>query len=290
MALIYAKIEQGRQALRQRGALSLRERQITLLCNGARSHQDLLQLFGEAAAAQLADLTARGFLQAGDSSRSHAQQLAATGRRPAVADAMRQAALAPHGSDFVLSQIDRLPPGPLPGELPPLGNSDFAALTGSARPPAAPAPAASAAPAAMPPSLAATLNKAARQTVPQRSIMAAKNFLTQVLLTLGQPAALQLVNTYGDVRHEADILLYLAQGMGYLHTEMGRQTVLQVAQRLIQRLPETAWPLWLDCTLDNVPADIGVELYELALADCDSLPAHTSPAGAGSPSSGSATA
>ena len=58
--MIYIKTEKGRTALLQRDLLSLRERQVMVLCNGVRTDAELIDLFGRAISEDIDRLERRG--------------------------------------------------------------------------------------------------------------------------------------------------------------------------------------------------------------------------------------
>ena len=62
--MIYIKTEKGRTALLQRDLLSLRERQVMVLCNGVRTDAELIDLFGRAISEDIDRLERRGLLAA----------------------------------------------------------------------------------------------------------------------------------------------------------------------------------------------------------------------------------
>ncbi len=96
--------------------------------------------------------------------------------------------------------------------------------------------------------------------------VAAQAYVTQVLIALETAAATALVETSGDVRHDVDILLYVAQGIGHTYAVAGEDVALRVAMRASRLLPGKDLPMLLDCTLDYVPNSFSVLLYEFVLA------------------------
>ena len=117
--------------------------------------------------------------------------------------------------------------------------------------------------------MAALVNSIDAEQVEMRSPLAAQVYMTQVLRALDTEPAMHLVETHGDVRHDVDILLYLAQGLGLTHGAAGEDVALRVAMRVGRLLPETTLPMLLDCTLDYVPPGFSVLLYEFVLAGRD---------------------
>ena len=117
--------------------------------------------------------------------------------------------------------------------------------------------------------VAALVNSIDAEQVEMRSPLAAQVYMTQVLRALDTEPAMHLVDTHGDVRHDVDILLYLAQGLGLTHGAAGEDVALRVAMRVGRLLPETTLPMLLDCTLDYVPPGFSVLLYEFVLAGRD---------------------
>ena len=102
--------------------------------------------------------------------------------------------------------------------------------------------------------------------MPLRSALAAQIYMTQVLMALATDAATRLIETSGDVRHDVDVLLYLAQGLGHTYAVAGEDVTLRVAMRVSRLLPEREVPMLLDCTLDYAPSGFSVLLYEFVLA------------------------
>ena len=278
--MIYMKTDKGRAALLQRDALSLRERQVMVLCNGARTLEELVELFGYAVKEDVDRLDRRGLL-AGQLKHSRPAQLkAALAERPQMADAVSQAEAAHPPDSFVASRLDtHHPEPPEPEALPRMSLEELTALA-SVPPldPGAVAPVREAladavsSPPADPAALgqvAALVNSIDAEQVMVRSPVAAQAYMTQVLLALNSAPATTLVETHGNVRHEVDILLYLAQGLGLTHGAAGEDVALRVAMRVGRLLPETTLPMLLDCTLDYVPPGFSVLLYEFVLAGRD---------------------
>ena len=117
--------------------------------------------------------------------------------------------------------------------------------------------------------VAAMVNSIDAEQVMVRSPVAAQAYMTQVLLALNSAPATTLVETHGNVRHEVDILLYLAQGLGQTYDVAGEDVTLRVAMRVGRLLPPGDLPMLLDCVLDYVPASFSVLLYEFVLAGRD---------------------
>ena len=278
--MIYIKTDKGRAALLQRDALNLRERQVMVLCNGARTLEELVELFGYAVKEDVDRLDRRGLL-AGQLKHSRPAQLkAALAERPQMADAVSQAEAAHPPDSFVTSRLDtHHPEPPEPEALPRMSLEELTALA-SVPPldPGAVAPVREAladavsSPPADPAALgqvAALVNSIDAEQVEMRSPLAAQVYMTQVLRALDTEPAMHLVETHGDVRHDVDILLYLAQGLGLTHGAAGEDVALRVAMRVGRLLPETTLPMLLDCTLDYVPPGFSVLLYEFVLAGRD---------------------
>ena len=278
--MIYMKTAKGRAALLQRDALNLRERQVMVLCNGARTLEELVELFGYAVKEDVDRLDRRGLL-AGQLKHSRPAQLkAALAERPQMADAVSQAEAAHPPDSFVASRLDtHHPEPPEPEALPRMSLEELTALA-SVPPldPGAVAPVREAladavsSPPADPAALgqvAALVNSIDAEQVEMRSPLAAQVYMTQVLMALDTEPSMHLVETHGDVRHDVDILLYLAQGLGLTHGAAGEDVALRVAMRVGRLLPETTLPMLLDCTLDYVPPGFSVLLYEFVLAGRD---------------------
>ena len=278
--MIYMKTDKGRAALLQRDALNLRERQVMVLCNGARTLEELVELFGDTVKEHVDRLERRGLL-AGQLKHSRPAQLkAALAERPQMADAVSQAEAAHPPDSFVTSRLDtHHPDPPEPEALPRMSLEELTALA-SVPPldPGAVAPVREAladavsSPPADPAALgqvAALVNSIDAEQVEMRSPLAAQVYMTQVLMALDTEPSMHLVETHGDVRHDVDILLYLAQGLGLTHGAAGEDVALRVAMRVGRLLPETTLPMLLDCTLDYVPPGFSVLLYEFVLAGRD---------------------
>ena len=278
--MIYMKTDKGRAALLQRDALNLRERQVMVLCNGARTLEELVGLFGDTVKEHVDRLERRGLL-AGQLKHSRPAQLkAALAERPQMADAGSQAEAAHPPDSFVASRLDtHHPEPPEPEALPRMSLEELTALA-SVPPldPGAVAPVREAladavsSPPADPAALgqvAALVNSIDAEQVEMRSPLAAQVYMTQVLRALDTEPGMHLVETHGDVRHDVDILLYLAQGLGLTHGAAGEDVALRVAMRVGRLLPETTLPMLLDCTLDYVPPGFSVLLYEFVLAGRD---------------------
>ena len=278
--MIYMKTDKGRAALLQRDALNLRERQVMVLCNGARTLEELVGLFGDTVKEHVDRLERRGLL-AGQLKHSRPAQLkAALAERPQMADAGSQAEAAHPPDSFVASRLDtHHPEPPEPEALPRMSLEELTALA-SVPPldPGAVAPVREAladavsSPPADPAALgqvAALVNSIDAEQVEMRSPLAAQVYMTQVLRALDTEPGMHLVETHGDVRHDVDILLYLAQGLGLTHGAAGEDVALRVAMRVGRLLPETTLPMLLDCTLDYVPPGFSVLMYEFVLAGRD---------------------
>ncbi len=272
--MIYLKTDQGRAALLQRDLLSLRERQLLVLCNGARTEAELLDLFGDGIVEDIDRLQRRGLLIAQHPHTRPPALKAALAQSPRVAGAVAQAVAAQPPGSFVASRIaTEQPPAPQAGALPRLSLQELAALAEVPRVdaalvapvrqvPARPAPAAGG-------QVAAAVNSIDAEQVALRSPVAAQAYMTQVLLALDSPAATRLVETHGNVRHEVDILLYLAQALGQTCAVAGEDVALRVAMRAGRLLPAGDVPMLLDCVLDYVPPGFSVLLYEFLLAGRD---------------------
>ena len=278
--MIYMKTDKGRAALLQRDALNLRERQVMVLCNGARTLEELVGLFGDTVKEHVDRLERRGLL-AGQLKHSRPAELkAALAERPQMADAGSQAEAAHPPDSFVASRLDtHHPEPPEPEALPRMSLEELTALA-SVPPldPGAVAPVREAladavsSPPADPAALgqvAALVNSIDAEQVEMRSPLAAQVYMTQVLRALDTEPAMHLVETHGDVRHDVDILLYLAQGLGLTHGAAGEDVALRVAMRVGRLLPETTLPMLLDCTLDYVPPGFSVLMCEFVLAGRD---------------------
>ena len=278
--MIYIKTEKGRTALLQRDLLSLRERQVMVLCNGVRTDAELIDLFGRAISDDLDRLERRGLLAAQLSHTRPPALKAVLAESPQIADAAADAAVAQPPDSFVASRLDtHHPDPPEPEALPRMSLEELTALA-SVPPldPGAVAPVREAladavsSPPADPAALgqvAALVNSIDAEQVEMRSPLAAQVYMTQVLMALDTEPAMHLVETHGDVRHDVDILLYLAQGLGLTHGAAGEDVALRVAMRVGRLLPETTLPMLLDCTLDYVPPGFSVLLYEFVLAGRD---------------------
>ena len=193
---------------------------------------------------------------------------------------MSQAEAAHPPDSFVASRLDtHHPEPPEPEALPRMSLEELTALA-SVPPldPGAVAPVREAladavsSPPADPAALgqvAALVNSIDAEQVEMRSPLAAQVYMTQVLMALDTEPSMHLVETHGDVRHDVDILLYLAQGLGLTHGAAGEDVALRVAMRVGRLLPETTLPMLLDCTLDYVPPGFSVLLYEFVLAGRD---------------------
>ena len=276
--MIYIKTDKGRAALLQRDVLSLRERQVMVLCNGVRTEAELVDLFGDAISDDIDRLERRGLLAAQLSHTRPPAVKAVLAESPDMADALEDVAGAQPPNSFVASrlgeeqprapQIDALPRMSLQeltalADVPPVLAADVApvreALADSAGPAAPAAPEAAE-------QVAAVVNSNEAEHVLQRSPVAAQVYMTQVLLALDNPAATALVETHGNVRHEVDVLLYLAQGLGQAYAVAGEDVTLRVAMRVGRLLPQDNLPMLLDCVLDYVPHSFSVLLYEFVLA------------------------
>ncbi|MDO5693222.1 MAG: hypothetical protein Q4G70_12245 [Pseudomonadota bacterium] len=276
--MIYIKTDKGRAALLKRDVLSLRERQVMVLCNGARSHEEMLDLFGENITEDIDRLERRGLLAA---PLHHAKppSLQAVLAEDRVADMVDAAAVAQPPRRFVASSIAaEQPPAPRPQALRRMSLDELTALADV--PPVdtavvVPVRQALADSVQAPPDpatqerVAAMVNSIDAEQVMQRSSVVAQAYMTQVLMALDNVEATELVETHGNVRHEVDILLYLAQGLGLTHTVAGEDVTLRVAMRVGRLLPADELPMLLDCVLDYVPHGFSVLLYEFVLAGRD---------------------
>ena len=273
--MIYVKTDKGRAALLQRDILSLRERQLMVLCNGVRAQAELCDLFGDGITEDIDRLERRGLLAARLSHTRPPALKAVLAQSPGMADAVQGAVVAQPPTSFVASRLGtEQPPAPQPTALPRMTLQELAALADvPAVDAAVVAPvrqvlaesAGRAAPGAIE-QVAAAVNSIDAEQGMQRSPVAAQAYMTQVLLALDHPPATQLVETHGNVRHEVDILLYLAQALGQTHAVAGEDVALRVAMRVARLLPPGDLPMLLDCVLDYVPHGFSVLLYEFVLA------------------------
>lgn len=275
--MIYIKTEKGRTALLQRDLLSLRERQVMVLCNGVRTDAELIDLFGRAISEDIDRLERRGLLAAQLSHTRPPALKAVLAESPQIADAAADAAGAHPPDSFVASRITTTqPPAPQRETLPRMSLQELAdvppvdaAVVAPVRQALADSePAPAPAPYAVE-QVAAMVNSIDAEQVMVRSPVAAQAYMTQVLLALNSAPAITLVETHGNVRHEVDILLYLAQGLGQTYDVAGEDVTLRVAMRVGRLLPPGDLPMLLDCVLDYVPASFSVLLYEFVLAGRD---------------------
>lgn len=275
--MIYIKTEKGRTALLQRDLLSLRERQVMVLCNGVRTDAELIDLFGRAISEDIDRLERRGLLAAQLSHTRPPALKAVLAESPQIADAAADAAGAQPPDSFVASRITTTqPPAPQRETLPRMSLQELADVPPVDAAVVAPVRQALAdsepAPAPAPDAVeqvAAMVNSIDAEQVMVRSPVAAQAYMTQVLLALNSAPATTLVETHGNVRHEVDILLYLAQGLGQTYDVAGEDVTLRVAMRVGRLLPPGDLPMLLDCVLDYVPASFSVLLYEFVLAGRD---------------------
>lgn len=275
--MIYIKTEKGRTALLQRDLLSLRERQVMVLCNGVRTDAELIDLFGRAISEDIDRLERRGLLAAELSHTRPPALKAVLAESPQIADAAADAAGAHPPDSFVASRITTTqPPAPQRETLPRMSLQELADVPPVDAAVVAPVRQALAdsepAPAPAPDAVeqvAAMVNSIDAEQVMVRSPVAAQAYMTQVLLALNSAPATTLVETHGNVRHEVDILLYLAQGLGQTYEVAGEDVTLRVAMRVGRLLPPGDLPMLLDCVLDYVPASFSVLLYEFVLAGRD---------------------
>ena len=275
--MIYIKTEKGRTALLQRDLLSLRERQVMVLCNGVRTDAELIDLFGRAISEDIDRLERRGLLAAQLSHTRPPALKAVLAESPQIADAAADAAGAQPPDSFVASRITTTqPPAPQRETLPRMSLQELADVPPVDAAVVAPVRQALAdsepAPAPAPDAVeqvAAMVNSIDAEQVMVRSPVAAQAYMTQVLLALNSAPATTLVETHGNVRHEVDILLYLAQGLGQTYEVAGEDVTLRVAMRVGRLLPPGDLPMLLDCVLDYVPASFSVLLYEFVLAGRD---------------------
>lgn len=275
--MIYIKTEKGRTALLQRDLLSLRERQVMVLCNGVRTDAELIDLFGRAISEDIDRLERRGLLAAELSHTRPPALKAVLAESPQIADAAADAAGAHPPDSFVASRITTTqPPAPQRETLPRMSLQELADVPPVDAAVVAPVRQALAdsepAPAPAPDAVeqvAAMVNSIDAEQVMVRSPVAAQAYMTQVLLALNSAPATTLVETHGNVRHEVDILLYLAQGLGQTYDVAGEDVTLRVAMRVGRLLPPGDLPMLLDCVLDYVPASFSLLLYEFVLAGRD---------------------
>lgn len=275
--MIYIKTEKGRTALLQRDLLSLRERQVMVLCNGVRTDAELIDLFGRAISEDIDRLERRGLLAAELSHTRPPALKAVLAESPQIADAAADAAGAHPSDSFVASRITTTqPPAPQRETLPRMSLQELADVPPVDAAVVAPVRQALAdsepAPAPAPDAVeqvAAMVNSIDAEQVMVRSPVAAQAYMTQVLLALNSAPAITLVETHGNVRYEVDILLYLAQGLGQTYDVAGEDVSLRVAMRVGRLLPPGDLPMLLDCVLDYVPASFSVLLYEFVLAGRD---------------------
>lgn len=278
--MIYIKTEKCRTALLQHDLLSLRERQVMVLCNGVRTDAELIDLFGRAISEDIDRLERRGLLAAQLSHTRPPALKAVLAESPQIADAAADAAGAHPPDSFVASRITTTqPPAPQRETLPRMSLQELAALAdvppvdaavvapvrqalADSEPAPAPAPDAVE-------QVAAMVNSIDAEQVMVRSPVAAQAYMTQVLLALNSAPAITLVETHGNVRYEVDILLYLAQGLGQTYDVAGEDVTLRVAMRVGRLLPPGDLPMLLDCVLDYVPASFSVLLYEFVVAGRD---------------------
>ena len=267
--MVYHKTHEGRAALRERHALNLRERQLMVLFNGSRTLKELVDLFGPGVTADVDRLERRGFV---------------VGRPDGVPLESRFGQLAPHDSvneppptRFLDSAIPTAVPEPggivrmSLEELTSLANVPPPVLAAQAAAPSQPPATKEVAAALAAPDvrLAATVNSIVAEPLPTFTPLAAQAYMTQVLMALDTDAAKALIETSVDVRHDVDILLYVAQGLGHTYAMAGEDVALRVAMRASRLLPGRELPMLLDCTLDYVPNSFSVLLYEFVLAGRD---------------------
>jgi hypothetical protein len=269
--MVYHKTPEGRAALRERSALSLRERQLMVLFNGSRTMKDLADLFGLGVAADVDRLERRGFV---------------VGRPDGVPFEPRTNSAIPHAdlaqdpppTRFLASTIDT--PSPLEGpislplmtleelttlaDVPPPIFADRlaepASLSGASEDVARTTPEGQ---------LATNVYSICAEQLSVRTPLAAQAYMTQVLMALDTAAATALVESSDDVQHDVDILIYVAQGIGYTYAVAGEDVALRVAMRVSGLLPGKELPMLLDCTMDYVPNGFSVLLYEFVLAGRD---------------------
>ena len=271
--MIYIKTEKGRTALLQHDLLSVRERQVMVLCNGVRTDAELIDLFGRAISEDIDRLERRGLLAAQLSHTRPPALKAVLAESPQIADAAADAAGAHPPDSFVASRITTTqPPAPQRETLPRMSLQELAALAdvppvdaavvapvrqalADSEPAPAPAPDAVE-------QVAAMVNSIDAEQVMVRSPVAAQAYMTQVLLALNSAPAITLVETHGNVRYEA-------QGLGQTYEVAGEDVTLRVAMRVGRLLPPGDLPMLLDCVLDYVPASFSVLLYEFVLAGRD---------------------
>ncbi|NZA01047.1 hypothetical protein H0I39_03375 [Ottowia beijingensis] len=127
--MIYIKTEKGRTALLQHDLLSVRERQVMVLCNGVRTDAELIDLFGRAISEDIDRLERRGLLAAQLSHTRPPALKAVLAESPQIADAAADAAGAHPPDSFVASRITTTqPPAPQRETLPRMSLQELAAL------------------------------------------------------------------------------------------------------------------------------------------------------------------
>lgn len=277
--MVYEKTHAGKIALKERHALNLRERQLMVLCNGVRPLDELMDLFGSTVSQDVDRLIDVGYLVARTAANDSQPMALANPEVAPPPPNPSPVALVPPPERFVAIDVveDPVPP-PDPESLP---RMSLQALTELAEvPPLTPATLAPVRarrrgePAAVldmfapgkGQKLAADVNSIDGEQVPLRSPVAAQAYMTQVLMALDSDAATALIESSADVRHDVDILLFLAQGLGHTYAVAGEDVALRVAMRTGRLLPENELPMLLDCTLDYVPNGFSVLLYEFVLA------------------------
>ena len=125
--MIYIKTEKGRTALLQHDLLSLRERQVMVLCNGVRTDAELIDLFGRAISEDIDRLERRGLLAAQLSHTRPPALKAVLAESPQIADAAADAAGAHPPDSFVASRITTTqPPAPQRETLPRMSLQELA--------------------------------------------------------------------------------------------------------------------------------------------------------------------
>ena len=262
--MVYHKTHEGRAALKERNALSLRERQLMVLFNGSRTMKELADLFGPSVTFDVERLERRGFIVGrpegvplesrfdslvslpdatpSDAPSTVPQRTSAPDLQPASSSRMSMEQFA---------QLADVPPLPsVPPELAlPKGDGERAER-GSG----------------VDSQLAHAIYSISAEPLPSHTPVAAQVYVTQVLMVLDTSASKTLIESSCDVRADADILMYVAQAIGHTYAVAGEEVALRVAMRASRLLPSAELPTLVDCTLDYVPSGFSVLLYEFVLA------------------------
>ena len=270
--MVYHKTHEGRAALRERGTLTLRERQLMVLFNGSRTLKELADLFGAGVTADVDRLERQGFIvgrpdgvplesRFGQLASREPEILTASARSPAnrlETPPTSESSATPRISLEELANLAEVPP------------PRFAAQADTPyEQPAATQSVATAASAAPDVRLSSTIYSIVAEPLSTQTPLAAQAYMTQVLMALDTEAASALIETSVDMRHDVEILLYVAQGLGHTYAMAGEDVALRVAMRASRLLPGKELPMLLDCTLDYVPNSFSVLLYEFVLAGRD---------------------